>query len=90
MKKKTINGQLQSFSHIKHCEIKVPIAAKGKYKVYIRFTVDIKKMRMFIRNAFLSSGKKESKLEIDIAAIEEFNTVGAIPEIPTFTGAIKL
>ena len=79
----------QSFGHIKHREISIPITAKGRYKVYIRFAVDIKKMKIYIRNAFLSSGKKESKLEIDIASIEELNIVGDIPEIPTFTGVIK-
>jgi hypothetical protein len=78
----------QPLTHLKHREIKIPITAKGRYKIYIRFDVDVKKMKIFIRNAFLSSGKKESQLKIDVPSIEEFNAVGCIPEISIFSGTI--
>ena len=75
---------MKSFSNIKHREFKIPLTKKGKYKLYFRFMIDTQKKKMVIRNAFLTTGKKEEQLEIDVAKIEEFNTVGSLMEMPRF------
>lgn len=69
-----------SYNHIKHREFKIPITKKGKFKIYLRFIVDTKNNKLYIRNAFLTKNKKDYELDIKVIEKETYLTILEIPE----------